>query len=115
MKFIFLLLFFLGACADPNYVTVEKMRDLEWEVYPTETTEGSFHVRTSFPTDLNVEVELWMPSMGHGSSPVTVTKISDTHFLATEVFFIMPGPWEIRINWKDGTNVVDQTVFDITI
>ncbi|MCS6838952.1 MAG: FixH family protein [Bdellovibrionaceae bacterium] len=41
-------------------------------------------------------LELWMPSMNHGSSPTTVTKVDIGTYLVEQVFFIMPGDWELR-------------------
>ncbi len=55
-----------------------------------------------------VSVKLWMPSMGHGSSPVTLTRSAEGTYRATRVFFVMPGDWEIRVLLKTGTTVVDQ-------
>ncbi len=55
--------------------------------------------------DLNVV--LWMPDMGHGSAPVVVTRESETRFSATEIHFIMPGVWEIRIEATDAGGRVE--------
>ncbi len=50
----------------------------------------------------NFEVYLWMPSMGHGSSPVKVNRISAGIYEITDVYFIMEGDWEIRIKLDNG-------------
>lgn len=62
-----------------------------------------------------VAVKLWMPAMGHGSSPVTVTPQVDAAgsripgvFTASQIYFSMPGAWEIRVQLKNGTQVIDQ-------
>jgi len=55
-----------------------------------------------------VSIKLWMPSMGHGSSPVTTTRVTTGVFRATSVYFVMPGDWEIRVLVKNGTTLVDQ-------
>lgn len=90
---------------------------ISWTVKPKNSTEtGSFNFKfyvQENPEKLieprgNAFVELWMPSMGHGSSPVTVEKISEGLYRAKNVFFIMPGEWEIRIQVRDGKNVTDQ-------
>lgn len=89
---------------------------LEWERRPTETDYGSFLVKVGrenradgSPVLLDVpgtlSVELWMPSMGHGSSPVTVDKLDVGTFRATDVFFTMPGDWEIRLQLREGASV----------
>jgi hypothetical protein len=61
-------------------------------------------------------IKLWMPSMGHGSSPVKISQALGTAgapldgvFNVTNVFFVMPGEWEIRVIVKDGNgNLLDQ-------
>lgn len=44
-----------------------------------------------------VSVKLWMPSMGHGSSPVKVERVALGSYRATRVYFIMPGEWQLVI------------------
>lgn len=97
--------------------------DLVWETKPTESTMGSFFI--SFYTKDNsinliepnyaVAVILWMPSMGHGSSPVQMQKIENGHYRVSNVFFVMPGDWDIRIQLKDGKNVVEEVIQPISI
>lgn len=75
-----------------------------WESLPTETQFGSFVFTLSDLatdrldlTDHNqISVVLWMPSMGHGSSPVNVEKIAPGIYRAEKVFFNMKGDWEIQ-------------------
>jgi hypothetical protein len=64
------------------------------------------------PGDIEGEVAvvLWMPSMGHGSSPVSVAKIDVGTYRASQVFFTMPGDWEIRIQRLVNGAVVEQAV-----
>ncbi len=94
-----------------------------WDSMPTESTFGSM---TLTFTDKNTperiisprhepSMLLWMPSMGHGSSPVTITLIEDGIYKANDIFFIMPGPWEIRYQLKDGDKVVEEIIQEITI
>lgn len=78
--------------------------DAIWEIYPTESTFGSLLVIARSPnsekliSDFNtaLKVTLWMPSMGHGSSPVKVTPLQPGLFRVEKVFFNMRGDWEIR-------------------
>lgn len=66
--------------------------------------------------DVNgVDVVLWMPSMGHGSSPVTVERADVGTFKATQMSFIMGGEWEIRIQIKEGNVVRDQAIIPLRI
>jgi hypothetical protein len=56
-----------------------------------------------------LEVELWMPAMGHGSAPVNVVEKAPGVFEVTNVQFLMNGEWEIRLRWKKNGAVVDAT------
>lgn len=54
-----------------------------------------------------VNVRLWMPSMGHGSSPVTVQRLDVGTYLVEDVFFSMPGDWEIEVDLTNESGTVD--------
>ncbi len=97
-----------------------------WEKMPTEKDLGTFTFKISRSNALDqsvvmqdfgdlVSVVLWMPSMGHGSSPVTVDRLDTGTFRASRVFFSMPGEWEIRVQVKNGSDVKDQAVLNIKI
>ena len=119
------LLLVLNACAKPQYLsqetngvgkaesggclatfqTADSCVDLKWEKMPTESEMGSFIFTFSNPStsvlldvasETNPKIILWMPSMGHGSSPVTVERLSVGLYRAKNVFFTMKGDWEIR-------------------
>ena len=66
------------------------------------------------PTN-TVAVQLWMPDMGHGSSPVTIQKSAVGVYEVTRVFFVMPGDWDIRFQLKDKTKVIEQVVLPISV
>lgn len=83
-----------------------------WENKPTSKQSGSliFKVyrlnqfdKTAVPVDFKQtpDVVLWMPSMGHGSAPTQTTRLDVGTYRASNVFFIMPGDWEIRFSVKD--------------
>jgi hypothetical protein len=94
-----------------------------WIQKPSESTYGEMNLSfvdryddTRFIDPTNEPyILLWMPSMGHGSSPVKMERTDVGRFKASEIFFIMPGPWEIRYQLKDGSNVVEEKVQKITI
>jgi hypothetical protein len=75
-----------------------------WEAYPTETTFGTLLVflteeSTGFLQTSNLkdpQVKLWMPSMGHGSSPVKLNILQPGILRIEKVFFNMRGDWEVR-------------------
>ncbi len=91
-----------------------------WEKMPTEKNMGSLIFKsyrlnaldqTPIETDLSFlpQVVLWMPSMGHGSTPTQTSRIDVGTYRSTNVFFIMPGEWDIRFQVKNATEVVDET------
>jgi hypothetical protein len=96
-----------------------------WEKVPTETEEGSFIFKTYRPNLVDQSpvlvalpetpnVVLWMTSMGHGSSPVTVETVDTGTYRANHVFFVMPGNWEIRFQQKAQETVNDEAVASYT-
>jgi hypothetical protein len=127
--FSFLILTLLSlSCARPNYVTSddpnvftqadsssnEIQALIKWEKLQTSNDMGVFNISFFYkddPTTLidpqgQVEVKLWMPSMGHGSSPVKIEKVGLGLYKVTRVYFIMPGEWEIRIQITRETDVI---------
>jgi hypothetical protein len=70
----------------------------------------------SNPDAAKVFVKLWMPDMGHGSSPVTTAQSVSANgapesgvFRSTGVFFIMGGKWEIIVQLKDDSGAAKDT------
>jgi hypothetical protein len=64
---------------------------------------GSFVVHVTGPLEAsNMTVLLWMPSMGHGSSPVTVTQFDVNKYNITQAAFIMKGEWLVRLAFTTG-------------
>ncbi len=100
-----------------------------WIKEPNRDDEGSFKLRFwknapnssstgpwVDPAYGNVFIKLWMPDMGHGSQKVTLQKQQDANgnfipgdYLATQVYFVMGGKWEIILQIKDANGaVIDQ-------
>lgn len=101
-----------------------------WEALPTAQHAGSlifkvFRLNVWDQTPIEVdtaqipEVVLWMPSMGHGSTPTQTQRLDVGTYQTRNVFFIMPGSWEIRFivkeNEKPNSKQMDGVVVDITI
>ena len=70
----------------------------------------------SNPDAHKVFVKLWMPDMGHGSSPVSTNQATEANgtpktgvFRSTGVFFIMGGKWEIIVQLKDSSGAVKES------
>ena len=126
---------FIFACAKSNYHNSQEAQQntqgnsaeltsvLNWQKMQTENEMGIFDLvftSTENPaapitSDQTVKVILWMPSMGHGSTPLTVEKISASVFRVSRVYFIMPGDWEIRVQILNGETLVHQIVHQITL
>ncbi|HPI40037.1 MAG TPA: FixH family protein [Pseudobdellovibrionaceae bacterium] len=74
------------------------------------TSEGQFIVHAMTPNNSelsNLAVELWMEmgDHGHGSSPVTLTKVRPNIYKVTEAYFVMEGEWLVKINFDlNGVN-----------
>lgn len=47
-------------------------------------------------------LDLWMPGMGHGSSPVQLKQLGPNLFQVTKAYFVMPGQWVIRMRFEFG-------------
>ena len=98
----------------------------QWEKMPTSTEPGSLTFKIvranaldDSPVPVNLDLApalvLWMPSMGHGSIPTIVEQIDTGTYRAKNVFFIMPGDWELRFQIKDGSTIHDEAVVSLII
>jgi hypothetical protein len=62
-----------------------------------------------------LNVFLWMPTMGHGSAPVKIRKLTNGEYEVSDVQFIMAGKWEIKFQLKDGLQVVDEVIIPVSL
>jgi hypothetical protein len=100
---------------------------VEWLKAPTAEEQGEFILRfwskdqgsekgpfvdPAETTGLSVGVKLWMPEMGHGSSPVQVVEQAPGVYAVQNVFFVMSGDWQVFIQLKKDRQVIDQAQFD---
>jgi hypothetical protein len=106
---------------------------LEWLTPATSETEGEARLRFWNPAVASengpfvnpgptVFMKLWMPSMGHGSSPVTTAPERDASgalipglFRSTRIFFVMPGDWDLVVQIRDGSRVLDEAKLALEI
>lgn len=95
-----------------------------WKKYPTQDETGSMLLRLyrfsnldQYPelidTTNSPQLLLWMPSMNHGSSPTSTQKISAGTFQVDDVFFVMPGAWDLHFKLTDEENGSDEIVESI--
>lgn len=94
---------------------------VQWEVGPRAYDESIFILKIvktdGSPAELEKlpEAELWMPTMGHGSSPTSVEKLSTGVYRVMSVYFVMTGPWEIKIKLTNQANVSETQVLSYRI
>lgn len=69
-----------------------------------------------------IEVELWMPSMGHGSAPTQLERALDVEgqvilgtYNVRNVYFIMPGLWQVFVKLTDADGATETQNFEVTI
>lgn len=128
----------ITACAKPNYqnlnhdlnqlcafdITAYDMcADIIWNTSPKVSENSPFKLNfytKNNPTILvnppnDIYVYLWMPDMGHGSSPITLTQTTTGEFMAQDVYFLMNGLWQIRIQFKNGNEILNETAFSISL
>lgn len=106
-----------GTVASTQLVCKGKIKGLnaclwwDWQSRPTEKDYGQIVVKIFRSNYFDasallldnpelLELVLWMPSMGHGSVPTHVVKKDVGTYLIEDVFFIMPGDWELRFLLK---------------
>ena len=65
-------------------------------------------------------VKLWMPSMGHGSRPVTFLPAKDAAgnpiagvYRVEKVVFTMRGDWDIQVQLRSNNQVLEQAVLSL--
>lgn len=102
----------------------------KWEEKPTSSEMGSlifktFRLNNYDQTAIQIDpifeqtsvpqVVLWMPSMGHGSSPTNTIRLDVGTFRVSDVFFIMPGEWQIKFQIKNGEEVLDEAQVAVSI
>ncbi|WII71622.1 serine protease spb1 [Bdellovibrio sp. 22V] len=137
MKIFFsLAVLLLGGCARPDYVSsgdLQKQMDphakqqsimfpvsqapgtLEWLTPPSSSEASSLLLSFASPLPAELSALLWMPSMGHGSAPVKIEKLDETHYRITNIYFIMPGDWEVRLYLKKNSQTVDELFIPLMV
>lgn len=90
---------------------------MNWIVSPTLDDLSSFEFKLDRPLKNNqtLNVYIWMPEMGHGSSPVEMKQLNSTDYIFSELAFIMPGLWVLHVEILENNQVVDQWQKSITL
>ena len=53
--------------------------------------------------------------MGHGSSPISVKKIGTGLYEFSQIYFIMDGFWQLKIQLKNGSTLLDEQIFEYNL
>lgn len=90
---------------------------INWSVAPGLDELSSFDLKLERALKINqtLNVYIWMPEMGHGSSPVVMNQLNSTDYNFSELAFIMPGLWVLHIEILENNQVVDQWQKSITL
>lgn len=90
---------------------------MNWIVPPGLDDLSSFNLKLArpLPQAQTLNIYIWMPEMGHGSSPVEIKKMNSTDYTISEIAFIMPGLWVLHIEILENNQVVDQWQKSITL
>lgn len=128
--FIFCIIIILSACGKPPYLNkaqyVENSGvnsslffdisnlylEINWTT-PLNTSDEARAIllvtKNGIPTNLPMkyDIYLWMPSMGHGSSPITIKEKSVGTYELSDIYFIMSGDWQLRFDLPIGSNQIE--------
>ena len=79
-----------------------------WGV-PTTKAEGKFvfHATPASGEISDLKIDLWMDmgnGHGHGSAPVALKKMGKNQYAVSNAYFVMPGAWLIRADFKIGND-----------
>ncbi len=90
---------------------------LDWSVVPGLDELSSFDLKLERALKINqtLNVYIWMPEMGHGSSPIVMNQLNSIDYNFSELAFIMPGLWVLHIEILENNQVVDQWQKSITL
>jgi len=96
---------------------------INWTVGPQAENESmmliSFKTGADHkPLDIKakVKVALFMPEMGHGSSPTKVEKVTGTFdYKVSKIYFSMPGKWEVRVTLTNEDGTKETQAFSVNI
>lgn len=91
-----------------------------WETQPTSSDYGSLIIKTYYLSQFDktpildvpaglIKLELFMPSMNHGSNPTETIVLDRGIFRIQDIYFIHSGAWELRfyLLQTDNQNVLD--------
>jgi len=110
----------LKLCGQIKWITPPKRVEMPTEKDRAEAVlsfENKDHTPLTGEFPYEVHVKLFMPSMGHGSLPTQVTpevgeggKSLPGVYRVKDLYFSMPGDWEIQVDLRKAGKRVDRAV-----
>jgi hypothetical protein len=105
------------------FKTTSQSIQLNWLTGINTTEEGKVVVLLTKNGALFDEAEvtlnayLWMKSMGHGSSPIVITKLTTGIYQLSELYFTMTGDWQLHLTLSKNNSIIDEVEFmyDLTL
>lgn len=143
--FLLAMHLFLISCAQPKYEKInrgsnnqkatEQKNSIEffksdlsayvvWQESPVENKKLEmslrfYNLKNDQPVVASINHELkvflWMPDMNHGSAPVSLEKISDHEYKIKNIYFIMPGFWQIHFQILNNESLLDEATYDVLL
>jgi len=92
-----------------------------WQVGPKTGTANSLIVvitdmqGTRADAPFNLSSYLWMPDMGHGSSPIKIVKLGTGLYELSNIWFVMGGMWNLHFEFKNGDQLYEEVVWDLEL
>ena len=92
--------------------------DLKWLTEINTTEEGKVVVMLSKngklvdDPELTLGAYLWMESMGHGSSPIVIEKLTTGIYQLSELYFTMTKDWQLYLTLSKNNSVIEKIKFD---
>ncbi len=93
--------------------------DITWMTGPQNEKESMMLIKFRAQDkieNLNLKVALFMPEMGHGSSPTRIERVPGANlYKISKVYFTMPGIWEVRVTVQIGDGIKETKFFTLEI
>lgn len=104
--------------ADRFFKTTNHQIKLIWSTPRSTFEEGKAIIillKSGNPTALEneqLDAYLWMKSMGHGSSPIVIRNLGNGIYELSEIYFTMPGDWQLHLAIKNGNTIIDDIEYN---
>lgn len=111
-------LIFSGGAVHAHVSWIQGPRTTEESIMRIEWKDGSTHAPIEVPGSF--KVSLFMPDMGHGSSPTQLERALDENgnplvgvYNVTSVYFTMGGDWEVRVALKPTSGATETQIIKV--